>query len=72
MKIRRERMSVEEYHLLPFHPGWKVEYMGGEAVFRPRSALATGALRVVPRPEPMLPGDVEFRAPTEAWTIASL
>ena len=46
--IRRLRMSPDAYHLLPFHPGWKIEYIHGEAVFQPREAFAYGALPVRP------------------------
>jgi GNAT superfamily N-acetyltransferase len=49
MEIRRVPMTVREYELLPFHPGWKVELFDGEARFQPREALAFGTLVVGPR-----------------------
>ena len=54
-------MTVEEYELLPFHPGWKVEYFGGAAVFQPRENCAYGTLAVSPQDEPRLDG-MAFRA----------
>ncbi len=61
-EIRRQPMTVEDYHLLPFHPGWKVEYFDGEAVFQPRENCAYGTLQVQPQREPQLSG-IAFRAP---------
>ena len=61
-EIRRQPMTVEDYHLLPFHPGWKVEYFDGEAVFQPRENCAYGTLPVPPQREPKLSG-IAFRAP---------
>ena len=55
-------MTVEDYHLLPFHPGWKVEYFDGAAVFQPRENCAYGTLPVPPPREPELSG-LAFRAP---------
>lgn len=49
MKIRRIPMTVEEYLLLPFEPGWKIELAKGVAVFQPREAVAVGVLEVAPR-----------------------
>ena len=60
-EIRRQPMTVEDYHLLPFHPGWKVEYFGGEAVFQPRENCAYGTLPVPPQREPRASG-IAFRA----------
>jgi len=34
-------MTVEEYHLLPGDPAWKVEYIDGEAVWEPRHNVVT-------------------------------
>ena len=59
-EIRRQRMTIEEYHLLPFHPGWKVEYIRGEAVFWPREACAYGTLPVSSQPA-LLIGGVALR-----------
>ena len=60
-EIRRQPMTVEDYRLLPFHPGWKVEYFGGAAVFQPRENCAYGTLPVSPQQEPRLSG-IAFRA----------
>lgn len=60
-EIRRQPMSVEDYHLLPFHPGWKVEYFHGEAVFQPRENCAYGTLPVPPQLAPRA-GGIAFRA----------
>jgi GNAT superfamily N-acetyltransferase len=61
LQVRRERMSMEEYHRLPFHPGWKVEYIDGEAWFQVREAMAVGVLPVT-RSDDTAAG-VHFRAP---------
>lgn len=60
--IRRQSMTVEDYHLLPFHPGWKVEYFDGAAVFQPRENCAYGTLPVPPPLERPVSG-IAFRAP---------
>ncbi|MBI3759097.1 MAG: GNAT family N-acetyltransferase [Deltaproteobacteria bacterium] len=43
-------MSVEEYELLPFEPGWKCEYHEGQAYFTPRDHPVITSLQVAPRP----------------------
>ncbi|MEO8351941.1 MAG: GNAT family N-acetyltransferase [Chthoniobacteraceae bacterium] len=72
-EIRRRRMSIDEYHLLPFHPGWKVEYFDGEAVFQPRENCAHGTMAVLPRTEPDVEG-VSFRGldPLDAPGLSAL
>ncbi len=72
-EIRRQRMTIDEYHLLPFHPGWKVEYFGGEAVFQPRENYAHGTMAVLPRSELDVEG-VSFRGsdPLDAPGLSAL
>jgi RimJ/RimL family protein N-acetyltransferase len=36
MRSRIVPMTVDEYHLLPFEPGWKCEYWDGKAHYSPR------------------------------------
>jgi GNAT superfamily N-acetyltransferase len=36
MRSRVVPMTVDEYHLLPFEPGWKCEYWDGKAHYSPR------------------------------------
>lgn len=66
MEIRRQRMSIEEYRLLPFHPGWEVEYVDGEANFRPREAAAYATLAMECRPPYVAPPEVRMRMPEAA------
>jgi GNAT superfamily N-acetyltransferase len=68
--IRRQRMSVEEYQLLPFHPGWKVEYMGGEAIFQPREAVAHATLATSCCPSVPAPNGVVLQTPDESDAAA--
>lgn len=68
-EIRRQRMTVEEYHLLPFHPGWKVEYSHGEAVYWPRETCAYGTLPVRLPPVALVSG-VALRAPDSTDSAA--
>lgn len=42
-------MTMEEYELLPFQPGWKVEYWDGCAHFTPRYQPVITAFKVEPR-----------------------
>jgi RimJ/RimL family protein N-acetyltransferase len=42
-------MTVEEYHLLPFEPGWKCEYWNGKAHYEPRYHAVVTTLAVAPR-----------------------
>ncbi len=48
-----ERMSVDEYHLLPGDPAWKVEYYDGKAVWEPRHNLVTLTVPVTLREAPL-------------------
>lgn len=50
MQSRHVPMSVEEYELLPFEPGWKCEYYDGQVYFTPRDHPVITALPVAPRP----------------------
>lgn len=43
-------MSVEEYELLPFEPGWKCEYYDGQAHYTPRDHPVVATLQIAPRP----------------------
>jgi GNAT superfamily N-acetyltransferase len=49
MRSQRVRMTVEEYELLPFKPGWQCEYRGGCAHFTPRSHPVVTSIKVAPR-----------------------
>lgn len=42
-------MTVDEYHLLPFEPGWKCEYWDGQAHFSPRHHAVVTIVAVTPR-----------------------
>jgi GNAT superfamily N-acetyltransferase len=66
MRSQRVRMTVEEYELLPFKPGWQCEYLGGYAHFTPRSHPVVTSVEVAPRRvetalrlRPAAPADVE-------------
>jgi len=51
MNIPRSRavpMTVDEYHLLPFEPGWKCEYWDGKAHYSPRYHAVVTAVAVAP------------------------
>ncbi len=50
MQSRHVPMSVEEYELLPFEPGWKCEYYDGQAHFTPRDHPVITTLRVASHP----------------------
>jgi GNAT superfamily N-acetyltransferase len=50
MQSRHVPMSVEEYELLLFEPGWKCEYYDGQAHFTPRDHAVITTLQVTPRP----------------------
>lgn len=65
MRSRRVPMTLEEYELLPFEPGWKCEYVDGCAHFTPRHHAIITSLKVAPRQlinppqiRPALPSDV--------------
>jgi RimJ/RimL family protein N-acetyltransferase len=52
MNVPRNRavpMTVEEYNLLPFEPGWKCEYWDGKAHYSPRYHAVVTTIAVVPR-----------------------
>lgn len=49
MKTRRVKMSLAEYHLLPYNLGWKQEYINGFLVESPRQAIAHATIPVAPR-----------------------
>ena len=49
MQSRHVPMSVEEYELLPFEPGWKCEYYDGQAHFTPRDHPVITTLQIAPR-----------------------
>ena len=42
-------MTVDEYHLLPFEPGWKCEYWDGKAHYSPRYHAVITTVAVAPR-----------------------
>ena len=42
-------MTVDEYHLLPFEPGWKCEYWDGHAHYSPRHQAVVTTIAVGPR-----------------------
>lgn len=42
-------MTVDEYHLLPFEPGWKCEYWDGKAHYSPRYHAVVTTIAVAPR-----------------------
>src|SRR5215470_2636774 len=42
-------MTVDEYHLLPFEPGWKCEYWEGKAHYSPRYHAVVTTIAVAPR-----------------------
>src|SRR4249920_1346584 len=50
IQSRHVPMSVEEYELLPFEPGWKCEYYDGQAHFTPRDHPVITTLQIAPRP----------------------
>lgn len=49
MQSRHVPMTIEEYELLPFEPGWKCEYYDGQAHFTPRYHPVITLLQVRPR-----------------------
>ncbi|HZO91453.1 MAG TPA: GNAT family N-acetyltransferase [Chthonomonadaceae bacterium] len=50
MRSQHIPMTIEQYHLLPLKPGWKREYIDGEAHIQPRNTAATLTISVGPRP----------------------
>ena len=49
MRDRSVSMTVDEYHLLPFEPGWKCEYWNGNAHYSPRYHAVVTSVAVAPR-----------------------
>jgi RimJ/RimL family protein N-acetyltransferase len=63
MRSRHVQMTVEEYELLPFEPGWKCEYFNGCAHYTPRYQPVVTSMRVEPRP---VETPLRFRPPRES------
>src|SRR5436309_15938712 len=61
MKSRRVKMSLEEYHRLPFSPAWKQEYINGCLVETPREVVVHAtipvALHHTPSSVPLRPAE---------------
>ena len=55
-------MTVDEYHLLPFEPGWKCEYWNGKAHYEPRYHAVVTTIAVGRRD---VNADCLLRRPTE-------
>lgn len=49
MRDRAIPMTVDEYLLLPFEPGWKCEYWDGKAHYSPRYHAVVTTIAVAPR-----------------------
>ncbi len=49
MKSRKIKMTIEEFHRLPFRPAWKQEYYKGFLVETPREAVAHATISIQPR-----------------------
>jgi len=49
MKSRKIKMTIEEFHRLPFRPAWKQEYYKGFLVETPRQAVAHATISIQPR-----------------------
>src|SRR5882672_6044241 len=49
MKSRKIKMTIEEFHHLPFRPAWKQEYYKGVLVESPREAVAHATISIQPR-----------------------
>jgi RimJ/RimL family protein N-acetyltransferase len=49
MRSRVVTMTVDEYHLLPFEPGWKCEYRDGKAHYSPRYHAVVTTVAVAAR-----------------------
>lgn len=49
MKPRRLKMTLEEYHRLPFKPAWKQEFINGYLVETPRQVVVHTTIPVAPR-----------------------
>jgi RimJ/RimL family protein N-acetyltransferase len=61
-------MTVDEFHLLPFEPGWKCEYRNGKAHYSPRYHAVVTSVAVAPRDVDV---DCSMRQPAES-DIAAL
>jgi GNAT superfamily N-acetyltransferase len=59
MKSRKIKMTIEEFHRLPFRPAWKQEYYKGFLIETPRQAVAHATISIHPRlaqsPVPLRP-----------------
>src|SRR5712664_2860841 len=49
MKSRKIKMTIEEFHRLPFRPAWKQEYYKGFLIETPREAVAHATVSIQPR-----------------------
>jgi RimJ/RimL family protein N-acetyltransferase len=49
MRSHEVAMTVDEYELLPFEPGWKCEYWNGKAHYSPRYHAVVTTVAVAPR-----------------------
>jgi len=56
-------MTVDEYQLLPFEPGWKCEYWNGKAHYSPRYHAVVTTIAVAPRD---VDTDCMLRQPAES------
>lgn len=63
MRDRSVSMTVDEYHLLPFEPGWKCEYWNGKAHYSPRYHAVVTSVVVAPRD---VNADCLLRQPAES------
>src|SRR5262245_16231480 len=63
MRSRSVSMTVDEYHLLPFEPGWKCEYWDGKAHYSPRFHAVVTTIPVAPRD---MNADCALRQPAES------
>jgi len=52
MQSRRMKMSLEEFHRLPFSPAWKQEYINGQLVETPRQVIVHATIPVAAREVP--------------------
>ncbi|MGH9751699.1 MAG: GNAT family N-acetyltransferase [Blastocatellia bacterium] len=63
MRDRAVPMTVDEYLLLPFEPGWKCEYWDGKAHYSPRYHAVVTTIAVAPRD---VNTDCSLRQPAES------
>jgi GNAT superfamily N-acetyltransferase len=69
MQSRHVSMTLEEYELLPFEPGWKCEYYDGQAHFTPRYHPVITRLQVGWR-DFVAPCSLRSALPTDAEALA--